>query len=82
MLEPARKKASSRKGDRHGDPSWSEAETDRLAAEATDRALGILARWLIRAAQGGPSSKDSGGPAQNPPTPHLFPPAPRGKGLD
>ncbi len=35
---------------RYGDPSWTEVETDHAAPEATDRALGILARWLVGAA--------------------------------
>ena len=35
---------------RYGSPSWTETETDRPAPEATERALGILAHWLVRAA--------------------------------
>ena len=81
MLEPARKKVRSRKGGRHGDPAGSEFETDRLAPEATDHALGILARWLVRAARAAvPKTSDI--PAQNPPPTRLLSPDIREKCLD
>ena len=62
-------------------PAWSDAEADRPAPEATDRALGILARWLVRAAQGlAPQETDA--PAQKPHTPGHLPPVAREKRLD
>ena len=66
---------------RYGSPSWTETETDRPAPEATERALGILARWLVRAAQDQPAAT-SGTPAQKPQTSRHLPPAPREKRLD
>ena len=80
MPEPL-PKTSARKGNRHGDPSWSEVETDSPAPEATDRALGILARWLVRAVQG-PASERTSAPAQNPHTRRLLPPHTREDRLD
>ena len=81
MPEPAPKKVNPRKGRRYGHPSWSEFETDRPAPEATDHALGILARWLVRAARAA-APKKSDTPAQNPPPTRLLSPGTCGKRLD
>ena len=67
------------KRDRYGDPSWTEVETDHAAPEATDRALGILARWLVRAAR---AQVTKTLPAQNPHPTRLLSPRTQGKRLD
>ncbi len=80
MPEPL-PKTNSRKASRHGDPFWTEVETDCPAPEATDRALGILARWLVRATRAAvPRRSDR--PAQNPHTRRLLPPHNREERLD
>ena len=71
MREPL-PKTNSQKGKRYAAPSWSEVETDRPAPEATDRALEILARWLVRDALGpGTAANRVPGPQSAPTAPFV-----------